>query len=329
MLRRGLVVVLLLLASLAFADTAKRLVLKDGSYQKVTKYEVQGDRVHYFSAERGVWEDVPKEMVDWSATKKYEQDEATAAAAAKAAKEKADEADNEVVSEQDARTPEVAPNLRLPQNGGVFILDQFGGSSQLVELTQSTSQTDEHSGSYILKHTVNPIASKTSTVELPGAHAKVQVHALRPVIYLNVDTEIDTEDIRDANKPLKRLADIRRPTSDAFRFQFVKLGEKRDLRVLETIKTSVMDESSYSQSVIHTVGQLTPGDVWIKIQPKEDLAPGEYAIEEMLAEDSSVNPYVWDFRINPAAPANPAALQAGQQKSPAANDEDTAKRMKD
>ena len=36
---------LLLLTVAAYAES-KRLILKDGSYQKVTKYEVIGDRVH-------------------------------------------------------------------------------------------------------------------------------------------------------------------------------------------------------------------------------------------------------------------------------------------
>src|ERR1035438_1796899 len=56
-------------------STNHRLILKDGTYQIVRKYEVVGDRIRYISIERsGEWEELPFALIDWEATRKWERD---------------------------------------------------------------------------------------------------------------------------------------------------------------------------------------------------------------------------------------------------------------
>ena len=64
-----LTLLFLLVAALLFGETFK-LFLKDGDYHLVREYQVQGDRVRYFSTERGDWEEIPKDLVDLDKTEK-------------------------------------------------------------------------------------------------------------------------------------------------------------------------------------------------------------------------------------------------------------------
>src|SRR5882762_10089918 len=63
------------------APNGKKLILKDGDFQLVREYMRNGERVRYYSLERGAWEEIPASMIDWVATQKAE--------AATAAQEKA------------------------------------------------------------------------------------------------------------------------------------------------------------------------------------------------------------------------------------------------
>src|SRR5882724_9963520 len=162
-------------------NLAKRLILKDGSYQLATKWEVKGDRVRYLSAERNEWEEVPNSLVDWAATDKFEKDRAAGKPAPEAvALDKELEAERQA---DEAKSPHVAPGLRLPDEGGVVLLDTFQTQPQLVELEQSSGLVNKNTRGNILRAAVNPIASSKQSIEIPGLHAKIQSHTSRPSIY--------------------------------------------------------------------------------------------------------------------------------------------------
>src|SRR3954453_12063687 len=180
----GLATLLCLASVLCAQQLAKRLILKDGSYQLATKYEVKGDRVRYYSAERYGWEEIPKSMVDWDATNKWE---AQAAAGVHATQQEINKEDAAEQAAEEAKAPTVAPGLKLPEDGGVFLLDQFQNKPQLVEIVQNGGELNKHTGKNILIAVINPINVAKQTIELKGAKARIQAHAVMPVLYANVN----------------------------------------------------------------------------------------------------------------------------------------------
>ncbi len=287
---------LLLAVSPAHAQQlAKRLILKDGSYQSATQWEVKGDRVRYLSAERGEWEEVPNSMVDWDATEKYEKER-------KAGKPvpEAEALDKEIEAERqadEARSPHVAPGLQLPEQGGVVLLDTFQSQPQLVELEQSGGELKKNMKGNILRAAINPIASAKQTIELPGLHAKLQAHATLPAIYVNVDQSNQNSDAS--------VSQPQQPDMPWDRFRIVRMQAKQGKRIVGDIKIAVYGKVSQEQKLVPTTAaKLTGG--WVKVTPTSDLTPGEYAVVEMLGKEG-MNLYVWDFGVNPAAPANAGA----------------------
>jgi len=292
----GLIALGLSFVPLQAQTVGHRLILKDGSYQSITKYEIHGDRVRYFSAERGEWEEVPKALVNWDATEKYEKGRLSEAPAPEAA-----ELDKELEAERKAieeRSPQVAPGLRLPDETGVYLLDTYQNQPQLVEIDQSGGDLGSNTTSNILRSAINPLAGAKQTIELPDAHAKVQSHTPVPALYVKLDS--------GQGAPAVALAAGESPPlAPADRFKIIRLETKGSKRIAGSVKIAVTGKTKTDERfVATTVTTMTGG--WAKITPVDSLATGEYAVAEMLTKDG-MNLYVWDFGVNPAAPATPSA----------------------
>ena len=302
-------------------ETARHLILKDGSYQLVTKYEVKGDRVRYYSAEREEWEDLPSSLVDWPATDKFEKDRAAAAAAPEAV-----QLDKEALQEQEReeiQQPEVAPGLRLPMDSGVFLLDAFQGGPQLVEIQQNEGDINQNRKNNVLRAAINPIAGAKATIELEGAHAAAQSHVSVPTLYIGVD-ETPNQFEQPVTQKDARSSGPQQPEQPIVpfdRFRIVRAEVKGNKRIVGDIKRAFTGKISQEQHFVKTTITDIKGG-WLKLSPTEDLTPGEYALVEMMGTEGMIF-YVWDFGVNPKAPANAHPWKPEAKKdNPAENKSD-------
>jgi hypothetical protein len=290
---------LLLRPGLSSQELAKRLILKDGSYQLASQWQVKGDRVRYFSAERDEWEEVPNSLVDWAATDKYEKDRAAGVPSPEAV-----QLDKEIAAEraaEEARNPVVAPGLHLPDDGSVLLLDTYQNQPQLVELQQSGGEVNRNRKGNVLRAAVNPIAGSKQTIELEGLHASVQAHALLPSVYVNL------EQPKDSSTPPERPQQPQEPEQPWDRFHIVRARIKNGKRIVGDIKISLVGKVNQEQNLVPTSSQRLTGE-WVKVTPTAPLEPGEYAIVELLGKEG-MNTFVWDFGVNPSAAANSGALK--------------------
>lgn len=291
-------------------NQVKRLILKDGSYQLAAKYEVKGERVRYYSSERGEWEEIPKNMIDWDATEKYEQGRLQGLPSPEAV-----QLDKDFEAEQKAeetRSPKIAPGIRLPGDGGVFLLDTYQNQPQLDELQQSGGELNKNTKSNILRAAINPLASAKESIELPGARARIQSHTSVPAIYVNIDAY-------DANGRVVVAKGEPPPPPPAERFKIVRAEVKNGKRIAGGIKIAPYGRVKADDRFVPTTAEELGGG-WVKLSPQQPLPTGEYAVVEMLGEEG-MNLYVWDFGVNPSAPANASARKAEETEVPKKQDQ--------
>ena len=292
-----------------------RLILKDGTYQMVASYQVLKDRVRYMSAERsGQTEEIPLELVDLIATKKWEQrhlaelgredeQQGPPVIDPELAKEEADRA---------AITPEVATDLRLPAEDSMLALDTWQGAPELVPLSQQQTDLNKQTGHGVLKGIVNPRSAAHQVLELRGEKADVQMHVNDPVMYVRLDDaqvesgEAMTVDTHGASSEKTKVR------SGPGEYAIVRVEVRQGARVVTSFQVGLLGQRK-QEDVTETVATVLPGGHWAKIVPKEGLLIGEYCLVEVLGE-KEINLGVWDFGVHPTAPENRDVVRAEKKR---------------
>jgi hypothetical protein len=295
-------------------DTAPhrtRLYLKDGNYQIVMSYRVVGNVVRYVSAERaGAEEEIPLSLVDLDTTHRWEKQHAQPgpvdpnnpqppAIDPELLKEEADRA---------ALTPEVAKDLRLPEEDSTLALDTFRGTPELVPLAQTDSDLNRNTGHNLLKTGVNPLSAAHPIVTLKGETSPIQLHVKDPVLYLRIGDEsvgstAGTPLTVDTHGATSRVQNDPAGGAPNSRYVVVRADVRVGARVIDSFRIPLLGTGQHQEDVVETTTELLPGGHWLKITPKEPLDFGEFALMEVVS-DKVVNLSVWDFGVHPVSPEN-------------------------
>jgi hypothetical protein len=286
-----------------------RLILTDGSYQQVRRWEIKGDRVRYISSERnGAWEELPVSLVDWAATEKFahahtEQGQEEEAASADAAAVDAEAAAEK--AEMTSRTPAVLPHLFLPDRDGVWVLDYFQNRPELVTLEQNSGDVNQQTGHNVQRGAIHPLPSRKAEIRLDGEGSKVHLHGNEPVFYVSLTGADDTagsDAITVSAAAAKTPTVVSSPNSQ---YVIVEVEPRRSYRVMTN--TTLNQVGSQNASVTETTTTVLPGGHWMKVVPRQKLTIGQYALMEVLGPHA-INQSVWDFAIEPQAGDNLNAI---------------------
>src|SRR5580692_10671122 len=279
-------------AAPASLPRGKKLVLTDGSFQLVRNYEKKGDRVRYFSIERGAWEEIPAALVDWDATKKAEvADEKTTAALLEKVRIQEAAAKAETPVDVDASLT-VAPGVFLPDGEGMFAFE--GKSVKRLGQAGSEVKTDKKT---VLKQVFSPIPIIPSkrNVEIPGTKATVRLTGSRPEFYLREpppDPDHDSSVLRTG-----------RQGESGPEVALVRAKVKGNKRLLESTRSQFGQQLGQERDEIAIQRWEVAPDIY-RFTLSAPLPPGEYALAEILQD--GLNLYVWDFGVD-RAPASKTA----------------------
>jgi len=238
-MRRALIA--LFLAAVAGIAANVKLYLKDGTFQIVREYQVQTDRVRFYSVERSQWEEIPLGLVDLQRTKaEVTEREAVRAEGAK------------VLSEEEHAERALKEEIsKIPQDPGVYYVE--GDTPKALKVGEV--KVHNNKGRNVLRVlTPVPVVNGKSTLEMDGEHS--------PNIIANPEQEYYI-----------RL-------SEEERFGIIKLTPGHGVRVVEKITFVPVTKENFEEPVEVEIFRKQMEEGLYKLWPQKPLPPGEYAVME-------------------------------------------------
>lgn len=260
--------------ALAAQAATVRLYLKDGGYHSVREYQKLGDRVKYFSTERGEWEEIPLALVD---LKKTEEEVQRRDAERKVEAETID-------AEEKAERAQQREIEQIPMNPGVY----FVADGKVSEVKQAEAKVVNNKRRSILKRlSPLPVVSGQSNVELEGLRSATVIPGDRPEFYM-------------------RLADEER-------FAIAKLRPLKTTRwVQKWDKLPVVDEIVETTDIVETFKQQLSEGLY-KIWPTQRLEAGEYAVVEYTEGKGNIQIWDFSLPGGGPPGTTKLAVQPGQE----------------
>jgi len=256
---RRAIIALFVVTLAAFAANIK-LYLKDGGFHVVREYQVQTDRVRFYSVERSQWEEIPLELVDLKRTESE-----TAERQAQLADE------NKVVAEEEKAVREARAEIaKVPRDPGVYYVED----NTVKPVKVAESKVHNNKGREVLK-VLSPIpaVSGKATLELDGLHAQT--------IFTNPEQEFYIQ------------------LSAEERFGIVQLTPGKGIRIVEKISVIPINKEVVEEPIeVQVFQKQMAQDGLYKIWPMKPTSPGEYAVVEFTPDKTNMQ--VWDFAIKPA-----------------------------
>ena len=241
--------------------------MKDGSALVVKSYEINGDRVRYYSMERSEWEQIPAAMIDWDATKKAEEAD-VAQQAQLVAKVKKEEAEAKATAVDVDASLEVAPHVFLPPGEGIFLLD----GKFIFPLSQSEASSKLSKGRVLGQVLIPiPIIPSRHTVFLKGPRASFRITNARPEFYLRTTDPVEPG------------------------IELIAVRVKGKSRQIENIDTLFYQQKEKRKTILMQEWPVAKGVYRFTLG--ESLKPGEYAVAESTPKEE-MNLMVWDFGVD-------------------------------